>query len=52
VADPSAFQKRLAARGVMLAAPQRGVFLVGVNETLNRTTPAELAAAFVRAAAE
>jgi hypothetical protein len=47
--DPVAFQKRLAAKGVMLSAPQRGAFLVGVNETLNRTTPAELVDAFVRA---
>ena len=47
--DPVAFQKRLAAKGVMLSAPQRGAFLVGVNETLNRTTAAELADAFVRA---
>jgi threonine aldolase len=44
--DPVAFQKRLAAKGVMLSAPQRGAFLVGVNETLNRTTPADLADAF------
>src|SRR6185295_6436513 len=36
--DPVAFQRRLAAKGVMLAAPQDGAFLVGVNETLNRTT--------------
>jgi threonine aldolase len=48
--DPVAFQKRLAAKGVMLSAPQRGAFLVGVNETLNRTTPAELVDTFVRAA--
>jgi threonine aldolase len=52
VTDPVAFQKRLATKGVLLAAPQRGAFLVGVNETLNRTTPAELTEAFVRAAAE
>jgi threonine aldolase len=51
-ADPVVFQKRLAARGVMLPAPQRGGFLVGVNETLNRTTPEELAHKFVRALAE
>jgi threonine aldolase len=47
--DPVAFQKRLAAKGVMLSAPLRGAFLVGVNETLNRTTPAQLADAFVHA---
>jgi hypothetical protein len=33
----------------MLAAAQNGVFLVGVNETLNRTTAAELTDTFVRA---
>jgi len=44
--DPIAFQKRLAANGVMLSAPQRDTFLIGVNETLNRTTAAELTAAF------
>ena len=47
--DPAAFQKRLAARGVMLPAPQGDAFLVGVNETLNRTTAAELTDAFARA---
>src|SRR6266542_4141330 len=50
-ADPIAFQKRLAANGVMLSAPQRDTFLVGVNETLNRTTAAELTAAFSQALA-
>jgi threonine aldolase len=50
-ADPVAFQKRLAARGVMLSSPQRDSFLVGVNETLNRTTAAELTDAFARALA-
>lgn len=44
--DAAAFQKRLAARGVLLAPPQGSTFLVGVNETLNRTTAAELTAAF------
>jgi threonine aldolase len=47
--DPVAFQKRLAARGVMLPAPQGDAFLVGVNETLNRTTASELTAAFAQA---
>ena len=47
--DPAAFQKRLAARGVMLPAPQGDAFLVGVNETLNRTTSPELIDAFIRA---
>jgi threonine aldolase len=51
-ADLAAFQKRLAARGVMLPAPQGDAFLVGVNETLNRTTAAELTAAFGRALTE
>jgi len=46
--DPTAFQKRLAAKGVMLSAPQRDGFLVGVNETLNRTTAAELTDLLVR----
>ena len=46
-----AIQKRLAAKGVLLAAPQRDTFLVGVNETLNRMTSAELTDAFVRAVA-
>jgi threonine aldolase len=50
-ADPVAVQKRLAATGVMLGAPNRDTFLVGVNETLNRTSAAELADAFVRAVA-
>jgi threonine aldolase len=47
--DAAAFQKRLAAAGVMLPAPQQGTFLVGVNETLNRTTAPALTDAFVRA---
>jgi threonine aldolase len=49
--DPAAFQKRLAAAGIMLSAPQRDTFLVGVNETLNRTSAAQLSEAFVRALA-
>jgi threonine aldolase len=49
--DPVAFQKRLAAQGVVLSSPQRDSFLVGVNETLNRTTAAELTDAFARALA-
>ena len=49
--DAVTFQKRLAANGVMLSAPQRDTFLVGVNETINRTTASDLSAAFVRAAA-
>jgi hypothetical protein len=49
--DPAAFQKRLAAAGIMLPAAQRDTFLVGVNETLNRTSAAQLSDAFVRALA-
>jgi threonine aldolase len=50
-ADPVAFQQRLARTGMIIASPQHGVFLVGVNETLNRSTPAALTDAFVRALA-
>lgn len=46
--DAGAFRKRLAASGVLLAAPQRDAFLIGVNETLNRMTAAALADAFAR----
>jgi threonine aldolase len=49
--DPLAFHSRLAAMGVILPSPQRDTFLVGVNETLNRMTAAELTNAFVRAVA-
>jgi len=49
--DPVTFQKRLGANGIALSAPQRDTFLVGVNETLNRTTASDLEGAFVRAAA-
>ena len=48
--DPAAFQKRLAARGIMLPSPQNGAFLIGVNETLTRTTASELTSAFVTGA--
>jgi len=34
---------------MLLPAPQRSVFLVGVNETLNRTTAAALTDTFARA---
>lgn len=48
--DASELRKRLSAMGVRLAEPQAdGAFLVGVNETLNRTTAAALADALVRA---
>jgi threonine aldolase len=46
--DAEALRKRLAARGVMLPAPQGDAFLIGVNETLNRTTASELTDAFAR----
>ena len=49
--DTGAFQKRLAARRVLLSPPQRDSFLIGVNETLNRTSAAELSDAFIRALA-
>ena len=49
--DPAAFQRRLASARVILAAPQNGAFIVGVNETLNRTTAAELTETFARALA-
>ncbi len=48
-ADPAAFQKRLAARQIMLPPPQGDVFLIGVNETLNRTNASDLADALGRA---
>ena len=44
--DAASLQKRLAARGVMLTAPQKDTFLIGVNETMNRTTAAALTEAF------
>jgi hypothetical protein len=44
--DPVVFQTRLAGRGVLLSQPQNGAFLVGVNETLNRTSAHELSDAF------
>ena len=47
--DAVAMQKRLAAKGVLLGAPDRDTFLVGVNETLNRMSSAELTDALVRA---
>ena len=49
--DAVALQKRLAAKGVMLGTPDRDTFLVGVNETWNRMTAAQLADAFVQAVA-
>lgn len=49
--DPAAFRRKLAERGVLLSPPQGDTFLVGVNETLNRTTAPELVDAFRRARA-
>ena len=50
--DPASLQRRLASAHVMLAPPQNGAFLIGVNETLNRTTAADLTDTFVRALAD
>ena len=50
-ADAAAFRTRLAQQGINLSAPQGDRFLVGVNETLNRRAPAELADTFTRALA-
>jgi len=49
--EAGAFQKRLAAKGVMLSGPERDTFLIGVNETFNRTRAAELTEMFVHALA-
>lgn len=51
-ADAPTVRTRLAARGIVLAAPSSsGTFLVGVNESWNRTTGTELADAIARATA-
>jgi threonine aldolase len=47
--DPAAFRKRLETSGLLVSAPQNGKFLIGVNETLNRTTATALVDAFVHA---
>ena len=47
--DPAAFRQRLEAAGVLVGAPQDGKFLIGINETLNRTTASALTDTFVRA---
>jgi threonine aldolase len=48
--DPAAVATRLLARGVRLPAPAPGgVVMLGVNETWNRTTGADLASAFEQA---
>jgi len=50
--DVTAYQKKLAGLGVVLPEPSpNGSFLIGVNETLNRTTATTLADAFRRALA-
>jgi len=49
--DLVAFRQRLAAAGVLLPAPQGDAFLIGVNETLNRTTASDLTGGFARALA-
>jgi threonine aldolase len=42
-------RRRLAEGGIVLAAPQGDGFLIGVNETLNRTSADELSGALLRA---
>jgi threonine aldolase len=49
--DQASFQRRLASARVILAPPQNGTFLIGVNETLNRTSAADLTDTFVSALA-
>jgi threonine aldolase len=51
-ADPDAFRRRLEAAGVLVGPPQDGRFLIGVNETLNRTAATTLTEAFVGALRE
>jgi threonine aldolase len=52
-ADPSTVRKRLIAQGVFLPNPAPGgVFTLGVNETWNRTTAADLARHFADAVGE
>jgi threonine aldolase len=46
-ADAATLQKRLAAGGVIVSPPQKDTFLIGVNETINRTTAAALTDAFM-----
>jgi len=47
-ADASQFRARLAQHGITLSAPQGDRFLVGVNETWNQRTVAELGDVFTR----
>jgi threonine aldolase len=49
--DAVSFQKRLATRGVILAAPQADTFVVAVNETITRLPAAEIADRFASAVA-
>lgn len=44
--DAQTFQRRVAAAGLILAAPRNDVFQVQVNETWARTTPQEIVARF------
>ena len=49
-ADPQAFSRKLAARGIQLGAPgANGVFVLATNETMNRKGADELADAFAAA---
>jgi threonine aldolase len=49
--DAAAFRKRLAARDILLPAPSGDSFTIGVNETWNRMSAADLTSAFLEAAA-
>lgn len=49
--DAAGFQKRLAARGVLLSPASGDSFLIGVNETWNRMSSGDLISAFVEGAA-
>jgi threonine aldolase len=49
--DPAALRKRLREKGIVLPGPQGNAFLIGVNETLLRTTAPELIDAFASALA-
>lgn len=49
--DSAEIRKRLAARGIVVPEAQRNSFLLGVNETWNRMTAAELSDAFAQSIA-
>lgn len=49
--DAAGFQKRLAARGILLSPPSGDSFTIGVNESWNRLSAADLSSAFAEAAA-